>query len=130
MIPMDRVRENRMKMRIKVLGFLIILVAVAVLYFRNPQKASVTVVNQASKALKIVTVELCGESVTIENLAIQTSKKLELKVHGDCHYQVDAIFESGEKLSNGVGYVTHGLDFDDQILVTDSEIKMGEAKAH
>lgn len=119
-----------MKTGIKVLACLIILAAIAVFYLRAPQKASVTVVNKAGKLLKTVTVELCGESATIESLAVQTSKKLELKVHSDCHYQVTAIFESGEKLSNGVGYVTHGMDFDDQIVITDSEIKMGETKAH
>ncbi len=119
-----------MKIGIKILVLVIVLAAIAIFYLRTPQKASVTVMNQASKLLKIVTVELCGESATVENLPVQATKKVKLKVHSDCHYQVDAIFESGEKLSNGVGYVTHGLDFDDQIIVTDSEIKMGEAKAH
>lgn len=119
-----------MKMKVKVLVFIIFLTAVAIFYIRNPQKASVTIINQASKTLKIVTIELCGEFATVEHLPVQTSKNLELKVHSDCHYQVDAVFESGEKLSNGVGYVTNGLDVEDQIIVTDSEIKMGEVKAH
>jgi len=119
-----------MKMKIKVLVIASFLVAGAVFYIRTPQKASVTIMNQAGKALKIVNIELCGESATVENLPVQASKNLELKVRSDCHYQVDVVFESGEKLSNGVGYVTNGLHVEDKIIVTDSEIKMGEAKAH
>lgn len=127
---MDRVGDSKMKMKMKILVFVIFLVAATLFYIRTPEKASVTIINQAGKALKIVTIELCGEFATVENIPVQTSKNLELKVHSDCHYQVDAVFESGEKLSNEVGYVTNGLQAEDQIIVTDSQIKMGEAKAH
>jgi len=80
-----------MKMKTEKLGFVIFLAAVALFYIRTLQKTSATIVNQAGKALKILTIKLCGESATMENIPVQTSKNLELKVHSDCHYQVECV---------------------------------------
>lgn len=109
--------------------FLLIGIGIVEFFILPNHKAMVTLVNRAGKVIKNAKVELCGQTGEANNILSEGSRNLTLKVTRDCAYQVNVTFESGEAIRNQVGYVTNGLDFDDQIIVSESEIKMGESKA-
>lgn len=108
----------------------LIVIGAAYVYLRPSHKAVVTILNNSSKVIKIVKIQLCGELGNAKNIRPKDTGQLILKVHRDCGYQVEVEFDSNETLNKQVGYVTNGLDFNDQIIVTDSDINMGNSSAH
>lgn len=107
------------------IGVLVFVVGI-IAYIRllPPNTAKVAVVNKGSEQIQSGEVELCGEKFSFSKLEPGQSFKQDLKVTRDCHYEVTATFLSGKKVSGGVGYVTHGMDFNDQILVTDEAVEL------
>ena len=104
-----------------------ILLVLIFLYMRlsPPNVARVTLLNKSNEVIKSGSIDLCGERAIISEMKPKDEFKFELAVHHDCHYEVKISFISGKEISNGIGYVTNGLDSDDTILVFYEKIELG-----
>jgi hypothetical protein len=93
-------------------------------------KGNFLLVNKAKEPIARALVTVCGQ--TIEFKAIQPSKSASgsYEVKSDSHYDVRAEFESGRKLQKEIGYVTNGLDFQHEIVITDTDIEIIDIKTN
>jgi hypothetical protein len=92
-------------------------------------KGSFLLVNKAKEPIARAVVTVCGQ--TIEFKAIQPTKSASgsYQIKSDSHYDVRVEFESGRNLHKEIGYVTNGLDFEHEIVVTDTDIDITDTKA-
>jgi hypothetical protein len=78
-------------------------------------------VNHASERISRVSVTVSQQIVTFVNGQAQ---RRTFKVAGDSGYDVTVTFESGKTLGGTDGYVTDGVQFHDQIIITDTAISV------
>jgi hypothetical protein len=67
-------------------------------------------------------VTVCGETIELKQILPGQGRQGAYRVRGDSHYDVRIEFQSGRALHKEIGYVTNGVDFDDEIVVTDAGI--------
>ncbi|HEX4925715.1 MAG TPA: hypothetical protein VFV50_16600 [Bdellovibrionales bacterium] len=105
----------------------IFVLALAYARFKYPSSnlARVTVINQSGERIASGTLELCGERTALDGMANGDSKRFTLPVNGDCHYEVEVKLLSGRTVAGGVGYVTHGMSFDDAVIIQPEKIALG-----
>jgi len=73
-----------------------------------------------------IQVKVCGQKLNLERLESGQNQVLTFEITSDCHYAVSASLASGKKLKAKLGYVTHGFDFEDTIILTDEKITLKE----
>jgi penicillin V acylase-like amidase (Ntn superfamily) len=74
-------------------------------------------------------VAICGQTIKLKDIQPNTSAAGFYKVTGDSGYTIEVEFQSGKTLRKETGYVTNGMDFQDEITVTDSDIEITDTKA-
>ena len=112
------------------LGLSVLAVILIVGFFLFPKNwAEIEILNNNEETIKTATVILCGKTGTVEQIEPHQSKIVKLEINGDCHYEFEVNFLSGKTLKNSFGYVTNGANFETKVIVTNSEISLGETKA-
>lgn len=84
---------------------------------------TVTVVNDSHEELSGV-VAVCGQSFNVPGLMPGERHKIRYELVSDSSYAVAVKFKSGKELRQDVGYVTNGMEFDDELHVTDKDIEV------
>jgi hypothetical protein len=85
---------------------------------------TVTIINSADEPISLITFKMSsGETQTVMNLEPSSRVTITYRVPGDAGYSVEVVFLSGKRLMIDDTYVTRGVDYQDQIIVTASEMK-------
>ena len=92
-------------------------------------KGSFLLINKAKEPIARALVTVCGQTIELRDIQPTQSAPGSYEVKLDSHYDVKIEFQSGKKLQKGVGYVTTGFDFQDEITVTDTDIEITDNKA-
>lgn len=85
---------------------------------------TVSLLNKAEEPISRATLNMSwGERVEVTNLDPSEAITVNYRVReGD--YYVEVVFRSGKRLKTGSFYVASGVDYQDQIIVTSSEIQL------
>lgn len=86
-------------------------------------------INEAKEPIVHAMVTVCGQTIELNDIQPSKSRRGSYLVKADSAYQVKIEFKSGKKLQKEIGYVTNGLDFQDEIVVTDTDIEVRVSKA-
>ena len=87
-------------------------------------KGGFLLINKAKEPITQALVTVCGQTIELRDVQPGKSGAGSYEVKSDSHYDVRIEFQSGKKLQKGVGYVTNGLDFHHEIVITDTNIEM------
>ncbi|RFC37231.1 MAG: hypothetical protein DID92_2727743295 [Candidatus Nitrotoga sp. SPKER] len=87
-------------------------------------KGNFLLINKAKEPISQALVTVCGQTIELRDIQPGISEAGSYEVKSDSHYDVRIKFQSGKKLQKGVGYVTNGLDFHHDIVITDTNIEM------
>ncbi len=94
-----------------------------------PHKGSFLLTNKAKESILRGLVTVCGQTIELKDIQSGGSAPGAYEVTFDSHYDINIEFQSGKKLRKEVGYVTNGLDFHHDIVVTDTDIELMDKKA-
>lgn len=87
-------------------------------------KGSFTLLNKTTEPIARATVAICGQTIELRAIQPNISGAGSYEVKCESHYTIQVDFQSGKRLLKEVGYVTTGMDFQDKIVVTDSDIEI------
>lgn len=87
-------------------------------------KGDFLLINKAKEPIARALVTVCGQTIELRDVQPGKSVSGSYEVKSDSHYDVRIEFQSGKRLQKGVGYVTNGLDFHHEIVITDTNIEM------
>ncbi len=79
-------------------------------------------INKANESIAQASVTVCGQTINMKDIPPTKSGQGSYEVKSDSHYDVIVEFESGKKLQKPLGYVTNGMNFHHEIIVTDEDI--------
>lgn len=102
-------------------------VAVLVLISCTANHGNFTLVNKAMEPIARASVTVCGQTIELTNIQPNKSAEGSYTVKSDSHYSIQVEFQSGKKLHKDTGYVTNGMDFQHEIVITDSDIELTES---
>jgi len=85
-------------------------------------------VNKATEPIAHASVVICGQTIELKDISPSKGAGGSYKVTSDSHYTIQVEFKSGKRLKKETGYVTNGMDFQDEITVTDSDIEITDSK--
>ncbi len=92
-------------------------------------KGSFLLINKAKEPIAQALVTICGQTIELKDIQPTKSASGSYKVKSDSHYDIRVEFQSGKKLQREVGYVTSSVDYQHEITVTDTDIKITDRKA-
>jgi hypothetical protein len=85
--------------------------------------ARVTIVNQSHETIIDGSIGIANnKTVNLPILDHNASFVVHFDIRADSHYDISITFDSGRVMKRDVGYLTHGFDFDDRLVVTDQDI--------
>jgi len=87
-------------------------------------KGSFVLINHAKEPIERAIVVVCGQTVELKDIKPTKSASGSYMVTSDSHYDIRVVFLSGRELEKGIGYVTNGMDFHHEFVVTDTNIEM------
>lgn len=88
-------------------------------------EVALEVKNLSTQTVKDVTVKAClSNLLVVENLEKGKSKKIVFSVSGECVYEVKVTFADGTTLYEELGYLTHGTEFNDMIIIKNGLIDL------
>lgn len=102
--------------------------AALVLVECSNHKGHFRLLNKASEPLQHVNVNVCGQSISADNVLPLGEMVGDFVVKSDSHYSVQIEFKSGKKLQKDIGYITNGVDFNHEITVTDGDLSISNTK--
>lgn len=85
---------------------------------------TILLVNKAKEPISRVLVTVCGQTIEVKNIQPTESAQGSYIVKSDSQYDITVEFQSGKRLQKEVGYVTNGIDFHDEITITDTDIEI------
>jgi hypothetical protein len=88
----------------------------------------VSINNQSGAAIQELRLEVYGQRKIWNDINVGQSVRFTSESKGDSHYSVHVEFAGGKTLNKEIGYVTHGANFDDQIVVSSSDISLSRPK--
>lgn len=91
-------------------------------------KGSFLLLNKSKESIARALVTVCGQTIELKSIKPTNSASGSYEVKSDSHYDVRVEFDSGRKLRKEIGYVTNGLDFNHEIVVTDTDIEITDSK--
>jgi len=91
-------------------------------------KGSFSLVNKTKESIAGASVAICGQTIKLKDIQPNKSAAGFYKVTGDSGYTIEVEFQSGKTLRKETGYVTNGVDFQHEIVVTDSDIEITDTK--
>lgn len=81
--------------------------------------ASLMIVNDSNSDLNNVSVQLWNTEIMVGSLKRNEKKRIKVDNYFDSSWKVTGTWDDGEDLDISYGYVTHGLDFRDTIVIND-----------
>jgi hypothetical protein len=84
--------------------------------------ATLTVNNESGKLISTLNIVLGEETQIIHNLRNGHSETISFDISHDAHYEIQGMFEDGKTFQGRYGYVTHGMDFSDNLIFMNSVI--------
>lgn len=90
----------------------------------NENKGNFILRNNSSESIAEAKVKICGQELRLENVKPKEQKKMDYKVTSDSHFDISITFSSGKKIEKQDGYVTNGMNFKHEILVSDSDVSL------
>lgn len=85
--------------------------------------AKVKVRNDSNFTISDVRIKIYAESFLIESLAPKDEHEFSYKVKGDASYDVEWTSQAGSHTEKNIGYVTAGMNMQDQIVIKDSNVE-------
>ncbi len=87
-------------------------------------ESEIWLVNQAIEPIEWASVSLSNQAhpIILSEIGIREKQQAILKVTGDAHYIVSVRFASGKTLTQELGYVTRGFNFQDFLVTTEDAI--------
>ncbi len=93
-----------------------------VMFSCGTHKGSFLLINRADEPIARASVIVCGQTIKLNDIQPTQSAQGFYKVRSDSHFNIVVEFQSGKKLQRETGYVTNGLDFQHEMVVTDTDI--------
>jgi hypothetical protein len=87
-------------------------------------KGSFLLINKANEPIVWGSVTVCGQTIELKDIQPTDSALGFHKVKSDSHFDIRIEFQSGKKLRKEMGYVTSGMDFHHEFVVTNSDIEI------
>lgn len=78
--------------------------------------ASLALVNESLEEIGDLEVKVWNQEFALGLLAPGDAKKITIRDFGDSNWQISGRWKSGDIIREEVGYITHGMDFTDQIV--------------
>jgi hypothetical protein len=82
----------------------------------------VHITNASSDVIRRGTVRVGEAVLTLDGLAPNASRDFNFDINADAGYVVHVEFTSGKALDSEVGYVTHGLEADDAVVILQDSV--------
>lgn len=79
-----------------------------------------TIVNKANEPIVQASVVVCGQTMELRNIQPGDVATGSYKVNCEGHFIILVEFASGKKIESYTGYITPGMDFEDEITVAAS----------
>lgn len=89
-----------------------------------PNKGSFSLTNKNNEPISLALVTICKQTIELKDILPTKSATGSYEVKSDSHYNIRIEFQSGKKLRKEIGYVTNGLDFHHEIVVTETDIEI------
>jgi hypothetical protein len=105
-------------------------IVVGVLAACTPNEGRFVIKNNAAEPIVRASVLICGQTEHFEQIDVRQMKTGTYHVTTDSHYDVKVEFRSGRILERKLGYVTNGLNFDDELTVSDADIEITSKNKH
>ncbi|MFW2331895.1 MAG: hypothetical protein ACN4E2_06355 [Nitrospinota bacterium] len=114
------------------LFFSLLITAISLIIICMPDNyANVRLINHSNETIKYVTIETSGphgSKAEFHNIEIGQSRTAIFKIESDCHYLVDVTFVSDKKVYAELGYLSHGISINDELLIFDKKIGLKSGK--
>ena len=88
----------------------------------GPTPGRVHITNASSDVIQHGTVRVGEALLNLDGLAPNASRDFNFGINADAGYIVHIEFTSGKSLNSEVGYVTHGLQADDVVIIRQDKI--------
>lgn len=82
--------------------------------------------NASSHVITDGKVLICEEKLLFSNLVKGKEVEFNFESTKDCAYNVTITLANGTELKATLGYVTHGMSFNDEIIVSNNKITLSE----
>jgi hypothetical protein len=85
---------------------------------------AISIVNQSQEHISTIAIVLPGETIRVTDLEPREVADVTYRITAEGEYSVAVQFRSGKRLQTVGTYITSGVENQDQIVVTDAEIKI------
>ena|SRR6266851_7533749 len=89
---------------------------------------AVTVINNSRERIVSGRLEICGQGFELKDLPPGESRTFRYRVIGDDDYHLEVTFASKHTIKRRLGYVTSGFDFNEQLVVTEDNVRLGSSR--
>jgi hypothetical protein len=90
----------------------------------NRDLALVTITNSSNETIQTVRLSVCGQELETSDIHPGESRTFKYGVRSDSHYDLLVTFQSGKELKTSLGYVTHDMKVDDDIIVHNDAVEL------
>lgn len=87
-------------------------------------KGKFLLINKATEPISRAVIKVCGQTIELENIPHSEKATALYEVLSDSHFIILVEFESGRIIKKEIGYVTNGINFSHEFIVTDVDISM------
>ncbi len=87
-------------------------------------KGNFLLINNSNDAISTASVKVCGQSIEFSNIPHLKSVVGSYMVKSDSHFDIVVKFNNGKEIHKQIGYVTNGVNFRHEIIVTETDIKL------
>lgn len=102
------------------------LVATGLVFWEEGAVGKVQIQNRSGERIELVTVQVSGTLIVLDELKPSEKRAGTFRIASDSHYKIYVKFASGKTLAGSCGYVTHGIDSDDLIIVIKNGIQIAD----
>ncbi len=101
-----------------VVATLVVIAVVAVLAFRllGNQHARLLLDNQSGATIEDLTVEVAGQKFALGALPSQRNTAVRIDRYSDSDWFISGRWPDGATFHEHIGYITHGMSFDDRVV--------------
>jgi len=115
-------------MKTRALLLLVFLLALYGCINSSANKSVVSVINKSPYGIMVGSLDIGGQKFEISTLDLNGIIHFNYTPRSDCQYLIKIKFSSGKTLEKSIGYITSGLNYDDTLMITDSDIILEKRK--
>ncbi len=119
-----------MKLSLLIIGTIIVTLFVIFFIISSNNKGQFSLKNNASETISFASITICNQTIKLMNIQPGENVSGSYDVKSDSHYTIKIELQSGKSFLKEIGYVTNGMDFQHEILVTNSSIEIIDSKEH